>query len=186
MEANAIRDDGTTRVVMHKFERAGLGKAPFRVVGYERKVYVACPGAPAQPGGTCDFCGQGIMDVFAIRSADGRVFDVGSDCVRKTGDAGLRVTIEGQVAELRRARDRERRALAAERTYAEIRDLLADERLRAALADRPHPQRWRADKGETALDQATWLAANCGAQGHRGLLSWLRREQAALAPTAND
>ena len=57
---------------VHKFELAGLGLAPYTFLGCERKVYQACQGAPEQPGGSCDYCGTGIMYQFLLRSADGR------------------------------------------------------------------------------------------------------------------
>ncbi len=85
----ATRTDNTTEIAKHVFERAGLGKAPFRYVGMTESKYQACHGAPVQPGSSCDYCGQGIMYVCEILSADGRRFKVGCDCVARTGDAGL-------------------------------------------------------------------------------------------------
>jgi len=85
----SIKSDNTAEIGLHVFEKAGLGKAPFRCVGYERITYQACPGAPIQPGGCCDYCGTGIIDAFTIRGSDGAKFKVGCDCVMRTGDAGL-------------------------------------------------------------------------------------------------
>lgn len=92
----------------HIFEAAGLGLAPFRCVG----CYVdkgprdlgngLTAGAPGQPMGTCDYCGTGILYCFRIVSSDGKSFVVGSDCVAKTGDAGLRKVVD---AELKRQKD---------------------------------------------------------------------------------
>lgn len=70
---------------MHPFEKAGLGTAPFRCVGVFKNVYCAGAGAPIQPGGSCDFCGTGIMYEYKILGSDGRAFKVGCDCVRRTG-----------------------------------------------------------------------------------------------------
>lgn len=92
---------------MHPFEKAGLGKAPFRCVGVYKNAYQACPGAPVQAGGSCDFCGTGIMYEYKILSADGKGFKVGCDCVARTGG-------EGQVTGVRQERlkiAREQRAL---------------------------------------------------------------------------
>lgn len=75
---------------VHPFERAGLGKAPFHVVRYERRVYRAAPDAPAQPGSTCRYCGQGIMNTFEVAASDGKRFVVGPDCVDRTHDTALR------------------------------------------------------------------------------------------------
>lgn len=87
----------------HVFERAGLGTAPFRWLRCEHRVGPILigteggvehwAGAPGQPMGSCQFCGQGIAECHVIGSADGREFIVGCDCVRKTGDAGLRKSI---------------------------------------------------------------------------------------------
>ena len=82
-----------TTTTIHPFEAAGLGKAPFRFVGMTEERgpikrvgadgAVLEIGAPGQPMGTCDYCGQGIALVCAIESADGKRFKVGSDCVLK-------------------------------------------------------------------------------------------------------
>lgn len=88
-------------VIIHKFEQVGLGKAPFRLIGmYEKR----CSGQPdsrgitvgyaGQPAGSCDYCGTGIANCFLIQSADGKRFEVGEDCVRKTDDTGLVDTVK--------------------------------------------------------------------------------------------
>src|SRR5262245_32855473 len=74
----------------HPFERAGLGKAPFRFVTHRENWYSACQGH-RQPGGTCDYCLNGIANEFVIRSVDGREFVVGSDCVMKLDRADNRL-----------------------------------------------------------------------------------------------
>lgn len=84
-----IKTDDATQHGLHVFERAGLGKAPFRFVNFSVRKYQACQGAPVQPGASCDFCGTGIMQCCEILSADGKRFLVGVDCVQRTGDAGL-------------------------------------------------------------------------------------------------
>ena len=85
----ATKTDTDTDIGRHVFERAGLGKPPFRYAGMRECKYQACVGAPVQPGASCDYCGQGIMYACDIRSSDGRMFKVGCDCVARTGDAGL-------------------------------------------------------------------------------------------------
>jgi len=130
-------------VKIHPFEEAGFGYAPFRYVGYRRSVFQAAPGAPIQPGTTCDFCGQSIMDVFAVRSSDGREFKVGCDCIRRVyaefdgdvpPDARKAIAdMQREKREAKRARDMERaraRAQAASELLAEHPDW---------FADRPHP-----------------------------------------------
>lgn len=75
----------------HPFEAAGLGHAPFHVTGHAEKTYCAGPGAPIQCGGSCDYCGTGIVDHYYIKGSGpgDKEFHVGSDCVRKTGDRVL-------------------------------------------------------------------------------------------------
>lgn len=128
-----------TDVVIHAFEKAGLGRAPFRCVGlasipssslaehnptaYNNAMAMLPKGLGC---GTCDFCGTAIMHNFIIQGsgeADKR-FVVGSDCVARTGDAGLvkqtrgeRLKVVREKRELTRAQGRAERAAfwAAER-----------------------------------------------------------------------
>lgn len=79
---------------VHPFERAGLGAAPFRCAGSYEAKYQACHGAPIQPGASCDYCGQGIMLVYVIKSSDGKTFRVGCDCVAKTARACAKTDLE--------------------------------------------------------------------------------------------
>jgi len=84
---------------IHIWEAQGLGKAPFHVVGF-----VTLPSANQNPSayrsamenlpggyelGCCGACGHGLVNNFLIESSDKKKFAVGSDCVEKTGDAGL-------------------------------------------------------------------------------------------------
>lgn len=147
----------TVGTVVHAFERAGLGKAPFRFDGFEVRTFQACHGAPVQPGTCCDFCFTGISNVFWIKSADGKRFKVGCDCVEKTGDRGLRKVIDAKVAE-------HRRALSHKRDDAKIAAALEIlPFVSVTLALRPHPNAWR--NGETMLDHVEWMLANAGRAG---------------------
>jgi hypothetical protein len=118
---------------VHRFEAAGLGKAPFTLLEMQRIVFQACPGAPIQAGGSCDYCGTAICYAFRIQSADGRSFKVGSDCVEKVGDAGLAQKIK----RVRAAYDRELRMARRERARsaaAATREEAAKARRKAARA----------------------------------------------------
>jgi hypothetical protein len=86
----------------HKFEKAGLGLAPFRCVGVVEH-FITYPGGRTQAAGTCDYCGTGIRFEYLIKSSDGNKFVVGSDCVEKVGEVG-------QFRETRLKFARERRA----------------------------------------------------------------------------
>ncbi len=125
----------------HPFEAAGLGKAPFRVIGFSVRKYQACQGAPIQPGTSCDFCGTGIMNVYEILSADAHKFVVGCDCVAKTGDVKLAAEVKACQAE-RRAEASKARAearKAGERTSAAERYAALPADIHIAFADCTHP-----------------------------------------------
>lgn len=89
-----------TNTMIHMFEKAGLGQAPYTFDGVE-----------TTHGSTCQFCGTAIIYRFWLTSADGRKFFVGSDCILKSGDAGLKRIIDpilaAHQAELRENRERE-------------------------------------------------------------------------------
>jgi hypothetical protein len=93
----------TSTTEIHPFERAGLGKAPFRCIGTAERVH-AVPGCPPRAGGHCHFCFTGIRYAAIIKSSDGKVFDVGMDCVRKTDAVVYKEAREARRAELRAAR----------------------------------------------------------------------------------
>jgi hypothetical protein len=159
---------------IHPFERAGLGKAPFRFVGMEKQDL--CYGErilnraeyertgislTTKPGGTCAFCGTYILQMCNIVSADGRKFHVGCDCVELAGDAKL----VRKVKAAKRAADRVKRAARADSVKAELDALLSNEAARAHLSTIPHPSAYRAAKGETLLSSLVWLAERAGAAG---------------------
>lgn len=156
---------------IHKFERAGLGRAPFRCLDMVERVGPIdlgngfSTGAPGQPMGCCKFCGTGIKFCYVIQSADGNVFDVGSECVRHTGDKGLVTVVKRHEAEQRKVQTEKRKT--RERARIEIaRIALADDcDVRALFSDKPHPNKWRADQGDTLADYLCWLLAHAGHTG---------------------
>jgi hypothetical protein len=172
---------------VHVFEAAGLGKAPFKLgaivdtaAGKDAQGLVLVGYTPegfaihTTPGGTCAYCGHAIIVLCKIVSADGQRFHVGTDCVNKTGDAGM----EKRVATFASARaSKQRKALAAAKK-ADLATLLADETVCATLAAMPHPLAWRAAQGDTLLGWAQWMAAHSGAAGKA---KTLKAVKAALA-----
>jgi hypothetical protein len=148
---------GTVSPKIHVFEKAGLGQAPFKCIGCHVSQYQACGGAPIQPGSSCDYCGTGIVYVFTIASADGKTFKVGCDCVLKTGDAGLRRTVDAHMKAAQHDRD-DARIEAAQ-------SLLKEERVIAAFTAAPHPMDWRARQGAKLMDYATWMFEHAGRSG---------------------
>ncbi len=158
---------------MHVFEKAGLGVAPFRFIGAEERRGPLRPidpktgqwdgmteiGAPGQPMGCCNYCFQGIAIVCKVRDANGKVFEVGSDCVAKTGDAGLRRAVSKVISEAKKSREQQR-------IDAALSLLCASATVRAALQALPHSVPHMAADGLTLLDSVEWLMANAGHAGH--------------------
>jgi hypothetical protein len=160
---------------VHIFEAAGLGKAPFRVVGFERRTYQACPGAPIQVGGSCEYCYTGIKDTYLIRSADGRDFVVGSSCVNKTGDKGLMDTVKRHANKLKRdhrgQRENER---IREANFAYLDNI-------AFFHTLPHPKGFKnreTGKPLTMCDFIEWMYANAGQAGRLKTAKLIERKLA--------
>lgn len=154
-----MTNDPQTKI--HKFEQAGLGLAPFRFVGFEHKTWQACPGAPIQPGTCCDYCYEGISNVFWIQGADGKRFKVGSTCVGRVGDRELANAVKTEERRQnnanRKAREEKRIAAAAEQ--------LANREVQATLGTQPHPNQFRAETGATLLDWCEWMMEYAGNAG---------------------
>lgn len=87
---------------IHLWEAAGLGVAPFRVVGLAEMPSLslaehnpaayqnAMQSLPRGYGiGSCRCCAAGLKNNYLIESSDGKKFAVGSECVNKAGDGGL-------------------------------------------------------------------------------------------------
>jgi hypothetical protein len=167
---------------IHKFESAGLGKAPFKFTGMNENLFTV-PGCPeaTKPGGTCDFCGTGIRYEFHILSADGKHHKVGSNCIEKVGDAGLRKQIDPTI---RRHKREQRQAKA----YAEAASVSSELDVfivihRDRLAALPDPQGFvnrETKKPLTLLDWAKWRLANCGTAGRAAALRQLRETVNAI------
>lgn len=153
------RDGETVGETIHVFERAGLGRAPFRCVGFYESKFQAVPGdpnCPIQPGTSCDFCGQGIMYVARIKDADGKEFKVGCDCVARTGDKGLRRIIDRKVAERRTAASKRNADAKIEAALAAL------PAVASKLAAKPHP---RAYAGLSLLSWVEWMLSHAGRKG---------------------
>jgi hypothetical protein len=166
----------------HPFERSGLGIAPFKCIGVERRVgpirTMIAPGitqevgSPGQPMGTCDHCGTGIADCYIIVDANGKRFVVGSSCVVKTTkeakDKGLGYSHHQIVRAMREERNN------AFRQALRVR-LDTDAALRAVLLAMPHPYDNPATgrTGRTALEYAENSFRLSGNAGTRRLAKWL-------------
>jgi len=159
---NNTAETETHEAAIHNFERAGLGKAPFRYLGHSREIYQAIPGAPdcpIQPGACCDYCGTAIMEVFHIADRTGRRFKVGSECVRHTGNAGIVRKVKAEVSRQRKIKNDARvdsQIAAAKAAWPFVVN---------ALAQEPHSNAYRASRGDTLADYSSWIFDNAGRTG---------------------
>lgn len=151
-----------TVAAIHPFERANLGKAPFRCTGSYESRYQACWGAPIQPGSSCDYCGQGIMTVFTIKSADGKTFKVGCDCVAKTARECAKTDLERDARKVVDAVNKLKTAAANARKDAKIAEALASLEANASRLDVFVEI---AGKKRNAYDYLRWMFANAGRAG---------------------
>lgn len=127
MNAQQITIDPTD--LLHPFERMGLGKAPFKLVGVSSDSgprSVECSNGTTYHAGNglriCDFCRQDIRDVFEIKSSDGKLFVVGSSCVMRTledRDERLARAIAAGVRKLAAAKRAAKKAAAAGQAVAQ-------------------------------------------------------------------
>jgi len=149
----------------HVFEQAGLGRAPFRFVGFEDTAANADENGMVRsstggvemvtkPGGSCDFCGSYITQFCWIRSADDRRFKVGTSCVSKAGDKGLFDKVKRAAGRVRRAKAKARETARIEAARAAF--VAEGSEVRAWLAQYPSPQPWLAAKGKTWADTVEW------------------------------
>lgn len=171
-------NDNLAGTTIHKFENAGLGKAPYTFLGIEVKVGpIVTPdggtiGAPGQPMGTCQFCFTGIRDCYYLRSADGREFYVGCDCIKKAGDKGLLRYVKAEEARKRREKAEKKRQAAWQHRMEirrQLRDLIeANEEMLAGL---PHPMNF---EGMSFLDYATFCERSAGENKMQTLITTIR------------
>lgn len=145
---------------IHCFEAAGLGKAPFSYAGMVvqdisygmRNITVGGVQCQTKPGGTCQYCGTYIVNMFNVESADGKQFHVGCECIRKTGDSGLIRKVEEDV----KIMERKKRAARKAKQNADDKELCESTNL-ASFAGKPHPTPTRAANGETLADWMNWM-----------------------------
>jgi|ERR1700738_1102613 len=165
---------------IHPFEKAGLGKAPFRYVGVEaqemsqgRRVLGSVGGCEVSttPGGTCAYCSHYILNMFIVESADGNRFHVGCDCILKV-DAKLGVEVSKDVKKLKKDRE-----------IARIKNAMENLPQAYSLKSQPHPNAYHAEQGKTLWHYVEWLFKNCGKSGQ---LRAARMVELAIAPAVEE
>lgn len=111
-----------TESTVHPFEAAGLGKAPFNFIRYEYFTGGRAFVAYAAGGSVfvnqhyhvtgCDYCGTPIKNQFFVGDSTGRVFKVGSECIRKVDQRMHAASRALRTSALRSVRDADRAAAA--------------------------------------------------------------------------
>ena len=104
---------------MHVWQSEGLGLAPFKFVSMwsmpsaetNPSAYASAMNSkPAHCRGLCDHCSTGIIHHCIIKSADGKLFSVGTSCVKKTNDTILISEMKALQNKLNRERSALKRA----------------------------------------------------------------------------
>ena len=136
----------TNTNTVHVFEAANLGVGPFKLLHVTGE------------GGNCEFCGTSILWRFYITGSDGGTFFVGSDCVMKTGDAGLMRKVDAEV----KKRQKEAREKRESEKIQTLKGLLADPTVQSKLGAMPHPVSYLAKKNLSLLDYCNWCMKYAG------------------------
>lgn len=160
---------------IHPFEKCGLGRAPFRCVGFYESKYQAIPGdpsCPVQPGSSCDYCGNGIMNVFVIKSCDGKQFKVGCDCVAQTAKACAKTNLERNARALTSAINKIKTDAANTRKDAVI--AAAIERFEAHAADLDRNVEIFG-RQRNAAEYIRWMFSNAGRSGKLATAKFLSK-----------
>ncbi len=174
---NTTNTETSSPSTVHPFTAAGLGQAPFRYIGavaqdlcygqviLNREEYQRTGIAlTTAPGGSCAYCGNYIVNMFNVKSADGKVFHVGSDCIEKV--YGPTHQIVRAVAKVVADRTKARKAARDAAKIEEAVELLTRDNVRAKLAETAHPNAFRANTyGDTQLNWAEFMIAHAGTAG---------------------
>ena len=87
----------------HIFEH--LGKPPYKYDGFAELIFTVPGTGICKAGGSCDHCGTAIRNAFYFTSSDGKRFKVGSSCVTKSGDKGLRKNVSDEIRRAKKAKE---------------------------------------------------------------------------------
>lgn len=152
----------------HPFERT-LGPGPYTFAGtFDLGACVAALHAGNVAGynaglasaprvesgmGTCSHCGMAISLICIVKTGEGKLYGVGSDCILK---CGLPVRELSKLEKAKKDRERMQRAARKARKGAEARAELAEiiQAEHERMSKMPHPCR---RPGATELDYANWV-----------------------------
>jgi len=166
-----MKSDNLEVIGKHAFEIAGLGKAPFKFVGYEYKTYRSCADAPEQVGGSCDFCGQGIKHFCWVEDSEGKRFKVGPECIKKSNDNGIvkKYKEDPNVRKLKREQRHAREKIKIE----ELKVIIEENKERLSNIDHPNSSSYFEDK--TFLDYVEWMMSHAGNSGKIKMMKEIKK-----------
>jgi len=148
-----------TGTQVHIFQSAGLGVGPFRLSHVTGE------------GGSCEYCGTTIVWRFYLNGSDGKQFFVGSDCVLKSGDAGLIKVVEAEV----KRRQNDARKVRETAKLSALTAMLQSPDVSSKLSAMPHPTKYYATLGRTMMDYAQWMLKHSGTAGKLKLAKTIQK-----------
>ena len=161
------------KIYAHCFESAGLGKAPYKYDGMTENVFDNKDGT-TKAGGCCDYCFAGIRYEYWLKSADGKRFKVGCDCVAKVGDTGLLKIIQHSPEFVaHKLATENKRALAVD---AELNALISANS--ETFRSHRHPLNFnnlQTNEPLSYMDYVEWMMRNCGRSGKAKLLRTIKK-----------
>ena len=163
--------------ILHRNSTIVAQRGPWRFVGvtWGDAVDGSSDGEPTRPehivrGGTCEVCGAAIINIVDMLNANGERITVGVDCSETllTNQSKLRLknALKVHAKQLRDARNAKKQD--------ELNEIMADPAKIEALKSKSHPMTYRAEKGETLLDWALFMAKASGAAGRAKALKTIK------------
>lgn len=150
----------------HVFEH--LGKPPYKYDGFAELVFVNPVTGSCKAGGACDHCGTAIRNAFYFTSSDGKRFKLGSSCVTKSGDRGMRKFVSEETRKAKAAK--EKAALPGIR--AEVAQLVEEKKVE--LQKLGHPNYYFCSQGKTLYDYFVFSQRGASFNRAKNLLRQLK------------
>lgn len=183
-----------------ELERFGLGKSPYKFLGTmespSKEMQEQNPEAynnalrdfpkfDAGGIGSCARCYNAITIHYIIKSSDGKVFPLGSECVGRLHDAKLTKEAEKEAKKI----TKEKTTARNDKKKDELSDLMNDEEVINKLKSMPKEKhkdydKWDANKkqwwddkfkDETKYDEIQWLIKQSGTSGKIKVLKELKK-----------
>lgn len=150
----------------HVFEH--LGKPPYRYDGFDELVWVNPVTGACKAGGACDHCGTAIRNAFYFTSSDGKRFKVGSSCVTKSGDKGMRKFVSEETRKAKAAKEKAELPGLRE----EVAKLIEEKK--TELEKLGHPHYYLSSQGRTLYDYFVFCVKGASYNKAKSLLRQLK------------